>query len=257
MNTSNLPSLLTSIASTAILGLALVVSGCAEATVNTLQSRNAGIKQYNDGEYAEAAGTFRSTIRSNPSDYGSHYFLGACLAKMGQYEQAIEQYKATLVIMSNDLVGREDHAFRLQCLNSLADAAVASKDRDTQSILVAGAPAWESQFLLAKIARAQGDADAAVEAYSQAALLAPKEFAIAKENGLYLLQLSQKDKARVELRRAYALNSKDEQVASALRQVGVVPGPSLKNEDDLAKPIVPVGPIPEVDLVVPASGKPQ
>lgn len=253
VNISTFRKLATIVGSAGILSLALAIAGCGDVMVNTVQTRNSGIKQYNDGQYAEAAGTFRTTIRSNPGDYGSHYFLGACLAKLGQYEQAIEQYKTTLVIMSHDLVGRDDKAFRLQCLNSLADAAVASKDRDMQTILVPGAPSYESQFLMAKIDRGQGDADAALEAYGQASLEAPTDFAIAKEYGLYLLQLSQNDKARSELRRAYALNSKDEQVASALRRVGVVPGPSLKDERDLVKPVVPVGPIPEVELAVPAS----
>jgi hypothetical protein len=43
----------------------------------------------------------------------------------------------------------------------------------------------------------------------------------------------------------------------ALRRVGVVPGPSLKNENDMAKPVIPVGPIPEMELqlVFPASDK--
>jgi Flp pilus assembly protein TadD len=233
--------------------MALAVGGCADVTVNTIAARNTAIAQYNNGQYAEAAGTCRTTLRQSPEDYGSHYFLGASLAKLGQYEQAIEQYKTTLVIMSNDLVGKDDRRFRLQCLNSLADAMVKSKDQDVQSALVPGAPPAESQFLMAKIDRGLGDADAAIEAYSQASLMAPNDFEIAKEGGLYLLQLSQESRARSELRRAYALNSKDEQVASALRRLGVVPGPSLKDEKDIARPIIPVGPIPQVELVIPAS----
>ena len=49
------------------------------------------------------------------------------------------------------------------------------------------------------------------------------------------------------LRRAYAINPNDEQVAAALRRIGVVPGPSLKDRNALATPPVPLGPIPEVD----------
>ncbi len=235
-----------------VLGLALT-AGCADMMVNTRVARNTGIQQYQDGQYAEAAATFRNTLRANPADYGCHYFLGASLAKLGSYEQAIEQYKTTLEIMNVDLVGRDDYVFRMQALNSLADAVVASKDHDLQSITLKGSPPYENQFLLAKIDRGSGDADAALDAYAQAALLAPKDFDIAKEYGLYLLQLSQNQRATTELRRAYALNSKDTQVAAALRRVGVVPGPSLKDQNDLTKPVVPVGPIPEVELAVPAA----
>ena len=65
---------------------------------------------------------------------------------------------------------------------------------------------------------------------------------------LYLEQLGQTKRADGELRRAYTLNSKDEEVAAALRRLGVVPGPSLKGEDGLEKPVLPLGPLPEVDL---------
>jgi Flp pilus assembly protein TadD len=236
-------------------GTALALTGCGDVLVNTVASRNSGISQYNAGQYAEAAGTFRTTLRSNPADYGSVCFLGACMAKMGSYEQAIEKYKATLVMMSNSMVGRDDRPFRLQCLEWLADAFVASKDRDPQTALVAGAPASENQFLLAKINRGWGDADAALEAYAQASLLAPKDFEVAREYGLYLARLGQTEKARTELRRAYALNTNDAQVAMGLRTVGIIPGPSLKNEKDMVKPIIPVGPIPEMQIVFPASDR--
>lgn len=248
-------SLLRTIAVTLMGGAFISVAGCSDALVNTRESRNQGIQQYRDGEYAEAAGTFRNTIRSNPADYGSHYFLGACMAKLGSYEQAIEQYKTCVELMNDSMVGRDDKVFRMQALQSLAEAVVGAKDRDYQSILIKTSPPFENQLLLAKINRGMGDADAALENYSQAALLAPKEFEIHKEYGLYLLQLSQEEKARAELRHAYALNNKDAQVASGLRQVGVVPGPSLKEENDLARPIIPVGPIPEVQITIPASDR--
>ena len=251
--TSSIFTRLRIIASTSLLGTALALTGCSDMMLNTKVSRDTGIKQYTDGQYSEAAGTFRTNLRANPADYGSCYFLGACLAKMGSYEQAIAQYKATLAMMNTTLIGREDRRFRLQCLNSLAEAFVASKDRNVESVMVADAPPAERQFLLAKIYRGWGDADAALEAYSQATLMAPNDFEVAKEYGLYLAQLSQDDKARVELRHAYSLNTTDPQVEVALRRVGVVPGPSLKNEHDMVRPIIPVGPIPEVDLVLPAS----
>lgn len=244
-------------ASTGLLGVAMLLCGCGEMMVNTVVARNNGIKQYTDGQYAAAAGTFRANLRANPTDYGSTYFLGACLAKMGSYELAIAKYKATLVMMDTTLIGRDDRRFRVQCLNSLAEAFVASGDHNVQNVMVANISPSDRQFLLAKISRGQGDADAAVEAYSQAALLAPTDFDVAKDFGLYLAQLSQTERARVELRRAFALKPDDDHVALALRRVGVVPGPSLKNDKDMVKPIIPVGPIPEMELqlVFPASDK--
>ena len=77
--------------------------------------------------------------------------------------EAGEVERADVVEPRQDLVGRDDHVFRMQCLSSLAYAAVASKDHDIQSMTVEGQPQWESQFLLAKINRGEGDVDAALE----------------------------------------------------------------------------------------------
>lgn len=243
--------------STLAVGFGLFIVGCGDVMMNSLTTRNEGIKQYNEGQYAEASSTFRTLVRYNPADYGSVYFLGACMAKMGSYEQAIEKYRTTLVLMDHDIKGQDDRPFRRQCINSLADAIVKSKDRDIQSAVEPNMTPAEKQFLMAKINRGLGDADAALESYAQASLLAPKDFDISKEYGLYLLQLSQNDKARNELRRAYAMNDKDAQVASSLRRLGVVPGPGLKREEDLQRPVIPVGPIPEVQVqvVIPASDR--
>jgi tetratricopeptide (TPR) repeat protein len=254
VNTSILRRFFRITSATGFLGLALTTVGCADMMADTRASRASGIKLYNDGQYADAAGAFRNTIRVAPFDYGSHYWLGASLEHLGSYEQAISEYKTTLSIMSQSLEGKEDKQFRLKAVDSLASAIVKDQQgRDAEIAAIAKAPASaENQFVLAKIGRRSGDADAALEAYSRASLMAPKDFPIAKEFGIYLDQLGQTDRARKELRRAYALNSHDEEVAAALRHVGVIPGPSLKDESDMAQPLVPVGPIPELQL-----GQPQ
>jgi Tfp pilus assembly protein PilF len=223
--------------------------GCAQLTTNTRADRDRGIKLYNDGQYADAAGAFRETIRHTPADLQSHLYLAQSLDHMGAYEQAVEQYRTTLKIMENSLEGRDDRPLRLKTLNQLADAIAKTQDHDSQaSILLHDARSAEDQFLLAKVERRLGDADAAIEAYRQATLLAPKDAEIRKEYGAYLGQLGQTDQARVELKKSYALNPSDQETAAALRRVGVVPGPSLKDESDMARPIIPVGPLPELQL---------
>ena len=79
-------------------------------------------------------------------------------------------------------------------------------------------------------------------------LIDPRNFTIVKEFGLYLQQLGQIDLARAVLRRANGLNQQDNDVAVALRDCGGVPGPANKDEADLAKPIIPEGPIPPIDV---------
>jgi tetratricopeptide (TPR) repeat protein len=101
-------------------------------------------------------------------------------------------------------------------------------------------------YMLAKIHRFRGDPDSAVDAYNRAALKDPKDYSLIKEYGLYLEQIGQAQKAEYQLRKAYAMKNTDEEVAAALRRVGVIPGPAIKDEKDLVGPPVPKGPIPPV-----------
>jgi hypothetical protein len=90
--------------------------------------------------------------------------------------------------------------------------------------------------------------DMALDYYNRSTIDDPKNFDYAKEYALYCEQLQQKDRAQAALKHAYTLNSKDKEVADALRRLGIVPGLSLLDKNDLAKPLLPKGPIPELDL---------
>ena len=216
------------------------------------QSREKGITQYNAGDYADAAGAFNNAVRQDPRDYQSHYYLGRTFEAMGSYQQAIESYRTSLAVMSNSLTGRENQTFRLKVLDGLASAIAKGEDRmaQTASLQQKASPTAEDEFVLAKVLRIHGDADSAIAAYAQAASLDPKNLPIAREYGLYLDQLHLEAKARPELVHAYQLNDKinrvdDPQINAALRRAEVVPGPALLAEKDLARPAVPLGPLPE------------
>jgi tetratricopeptide (TPR) repeat protein len=111
----------------------------------------------------------------------------------------------------------------------------------------AGKASVEDQWMLAKVYRYTGDADAAIDAYNKAVLIAPTNFTITKEAGLYEQNLGQNDRATFALKKAYASNPNDEQVNDGLRRLGVVLGPSIKDERYLAQPALPRGPLPEWD----------
>jgi tetratricopeptide (TPR) repeat protein len=232
-----------------LLGAVLAVGGCSDVITYSKESRAKGLDLYDQGAYADAAGAFRNAIRQNPADYRSHYYLGACYAQDKNYHEAIQQYQTCLAIMPSSLEGASDRPFRMKTLDGLAAAFAATGDRPVESPeAAAGADSSEQFFLLAKVNRNLGDADAALEAYHQAQLLNPDDFYVIKEYGLYLLKLNQVQQADPELRHAYTLNDKDDEVNAALRQIGVVPGPGLKPEADMQQPIIPEGPIPSVDL---------
>lgn len=239
----------------AIFATAVVVaaSGCQQEIISSApQARSQGIRQYEDGTFADAAGSFRNAIRSDPRDYRSQFYLGQSYEQLKQYQQAVQAYKASLDAQPRTLAGKEDKAQRLATIEALAQCISKSDNRDSETNLIekAARETNKSQdwLLLAKVHQDRGDADSAIDAYNKAALSDAEDFTAAKEFGLYLEQVGQKQRAQQQLRKAYTLNSKDEKVNDALRRLNVVPGPGLKDENALVKPTIPSGPLPEVDL---------
>jgi len=57
-------------------GVIGLVGGCADTITTTRDSQNRGLALYSDGNYADAAGAFRNTVRANPKDYQSLFYLG-------------------------------------------------------------------------------------------------------------------------------------------------------------------------------------
>lgn len=233
----------------ALSALLLVPVGCADTIASSKPSRSAGLKLYTEGSYVDAAGAFRNAVRQDPRDYKSHYYLGASYDALKSYHQAIQSYRAALDVMNVTFKGRGDEEFRTRILDGLANSLAKGGDRTTVTEALGGTKVTQAEvkFTEAKVARILGDADTALIDYKQAMLLDPQDFYIAKEYGLYLQSLGQAPQANIVLRRAYAINSRDKQVNAALAQLGVVTGPSLKDRDDLVKPPVPEGPLPEVD----------
>jgi Tfp pilus assembly protein PilF len=234
---------------TATLGVAVVVLvGCASALSSPKESRDRGMKLYQQQNYVDAAGAFRNAVQQNPRDFKSFYYMGACYDAMKMDHQAIQSYQSGLDVMKVTLAGREDQAMRVMMIDALARSIARGNDRTFQTALEARTQTAETKYLQAKIHQNLGDADSALESYQQAILLDKNDFAIIKDYGLYLEQLGQAENATRILRRAYAMNTKDEQVVAALRRIGVVPGPSLKEQEQLVKPPVPKGPLPQIDV---------
>ncbi len=229
-----------------------MVAGCGDAISHTIPTKQEGLAHYQRGEYTDAAGAFQSVVRSEPRDYESRYYLAESNARMGNYQRAIQAYRATLDAMDLTYEGKRDHAFRAKVLDSFAKTIAQSDQRHVElENLEAEASAKASAelyLILAKSYRYAGDHDTALTRYNQATSLASNNAAYQKEHGLYLEQIGMVEQALPHLRRANALDPEDIEVADALRRHGIVPGPSLKERDELAKPLMPTGPLPDVDL---------
>ena len=236
----------------AALAGALLVGCQQEIISHNPQSRAQGVKAFEEGSYADAAGSFRNAIRSDPRDYRSQFYLAQCYENMKQYQQAIQAYKASIDAQQLSLAGKEDQTQRLRTTEALAACISKCDNRDAELNAVEEKARSNNQaadwLLLGKIYQDRGDADSALDSYNRAFLISPKDFIAAKQYGLYLEQVGQKQKAAYTLRKAYTLNQTDEQVNEALRRLNIVPGPGLKEESQLVHPPIPEGPLPEVDL---------
>jgi tetratricopeptide (TPR) repeat protein len=239
----------------AAVALTFSLAGCTDIITYAQKNRDAGIEAYDQADYPKAAGAFRAALRQDPRDYMSHYYLGLSSLQLQNYQQAIVAFRSSLETQNVTLAGKEDNATRLKSLDGLAQAIVKADDSDNQLNKVEqaargaqGPAAAQEYFVIAKIHRYHMLPDMALDYYNRASLNDPKNFDYAKEFGLYSEQLQQNAKATEALRRAYAINTSDKEVTAALQRLGIVPGPSLRDKDDLAKPLLPRGPIPELNI---------
>ncbi|HMB94416.1 MAG TPA: tetratricopeptide repeat protein, partial [Tepidisphaeraceae bacterium] len=69
------------------------LAGCADVVTYSYDAQHQGMKLYEQGDYANAAGAFRNSTRQMPTNYESQYYLGACYDQLGQYQQAIAAFK--------------------------------------------------------------------------------------------------------------------------------------------------------------------
>jgi tetratricopeptide (TPR) repeat protein len=241
-----------SLLASAIVGIAcLGLAGCADMVTYSKDSRREGVELYNRGAYADSAGAFRNAVRQNPRDYRSYYYLGASNEQLGQFQQAIAAYKTSYSVITTTMEGKQDTAFRVRVMNGLASAIAKSDTREVELNALEQRARTRSipddWYTLGRIYAIRGDADGAIEALTRAATIDPNNYHFARDAGLYLEQVGQTAQAVPLLRRAYGLSGgEDQQVAAALRRMGVIPGPSLKDESQLADPIVPKGPIPSI-----------
>jgi tetratricopeptide (TPR) repeat protein len=239
-----------------IVGLAVasLFAGCAELITYSKKSETEGDKLMAAGKVEEAAGAYRNATQQNPTAYESFYKLGGAYDQLGREQQALQSYRAAVDVAPKTNMA-EDLAFREKAVNGLATCIAKSASRDaemnasTEKATKSGkAVDW---YVVARTYVAAGDADNAIDAYDRAMLASSsQDQPIAKSFGLYLAQVGQNKRAEATLTKAYQLKPEDAEVSAALRKIGVVPGPSLLNAEQMHQPMIPKGPIPELELNV-------
>jgi len=197
------------------------IIGCADTITFSQDAEREGMKLYNQHKYADAAGAFRNAVRQNPRHYVAEYYLGASLDELGEYQEALQAYKAALDVMSTSLEGKLDAPFREKIIDALAYdiSRSANSDKEIQ-LLKTRAEAQKSSeayLVLARVYRNMGDPDSAIKAYELGTNIDPNNFYLQKEYGLYLSHLGLRQKAMEPLKKAHDINSQDDQVNNALK----------------------------------------
>lgn len=234
----------------------LFVGGCTtdmQVLTSERKTRIEGARLYNRGDYENATGTFRNAIKQDPRDFRSQYYLGLSYERQGNYQQAVQCYKASMQIMRESLAGRDAIEFRQVVMNSLAAALCKHDDnaleqnllqKQAKDVKVDDKLRAESYFLLAKVQRYRRDADSALTSYFKASEIDAGDFYLQKEAGLYMLQLGQKRQAEAPLQRASKINSRDAEVNAALQQLNLpLPLAAIRNENGI-KPLHNPVPLP-------------
>jgi tetratricopeptide (TPR) repeat protein len=239
-------------------GSLCIVTGCGTDMLTYAQdAKREGIGQYNDGNYADAIGSFRNAVRQDPTDAEAEYWLGLSYEQTQNYHEAINAYKTALAVMpewgsAHFNRGLHDKAFD-RLARVIAQDDPANVEVDMISTEAQSSKSDIDYWLLGRIFRYRGDADTAMDDYHRSIQINPDNFIVQKELGLYLEQLGQMQEASAVLRDAYRLNQYDDEVNQALRNIGMTPGPDLYQQNQ-AKTVPPSSPdvFPGVTPVAPA-----
>ena len=213
------------------------------------------------GRTEEAAGAFKNATQQNPRNVKAYYGLGQCYQQLGREQQALDAFKTALSVQpkvdpaSHSPQAVAQVAFRDKLVDALAGCIAKAQSKDaelsavTQKATASNDPLdW---YVVARTNAMLGDADAAIDAYGKAlATSNNNDRAIVKSDALYLAQVGQKPQAEEMLKKAYQMTPDDAEVNAALRQLGIVPGPSLLEPGQLHQPALPKGPLPELEINV-------
>jgi tetratricopeptide (TPR) repeat protein len=230
----------------AALGGAMVMSlvGCGDMLTWAAEAKRQGIEQYNDGRYAEAAGSFRNAARQDPIDPETEYWLGLSYEQTHSYHEAIVAYKTALRLQPDPSSVRFDHQMHDNAFDRLARVIAQTDSSSTETDLIvktaSDSRSSDDYRLIGRIFRYRGDADTALDNYRRAVQLNPDNYVAQKELGLYLELLVQNQEAGQVLRDAYRLNQQDQDIDTALRRIGMVPGPGLLAQGQLTRSAIPV-----------------
>ncbi|MEM1012818.1 MAG: tetratricopeptide repeat protein [Planctomycetota bacterium] len=240
-------------AAAGVAAAALLAGGCTSAITFSTTERSMGRIALNEGDYETAAEIFSEHVANNPRDYKAHTHLGQTRLAAGNNKAALASFRTALDTRVMTARGRADKPYRELIIDEYA-RTLALIDADgtmTATLDSQSSGDVEKKLIVAKAFANAGQPDSAIAAFQSARRLDKRDLFVAKSFGLYLESIRQDIAAEEMLTQAYRIEPSDNEVAAGLVRLGIVPGPAILSRNELAKPKVPLGPLPQVRMATP------
>lgn len=186
--------------------------------------RERGIEAFQIGQFGRAAQRFRDAAKTEPSHWASHYYLGMIHLKRDRPLDAQLALELALSLRPAD-------PKTPQILDALAEAHYVQSDHAGLHGLLSKACedfGTSHDFLRqGKYLALLGDADNAHIAFQKAVRFASSEVAPYLAMADFYVSIGANDKATTALCRALDIEPDNQLVHQGLRQLGVVPGPTI------------------------------
>jgi len=174
-----------------VAGLALPLAAADEVDLGQLFSQ--AMERYQAGDLEGAAVLYEKIVHEAPDASRVRSNLGAVYARLGRYDEAIQQYREALASEDNPAI-RQNLAIALQKAGRMPEAAV-----EAARVVRATPGNRNAILLLAGCRTAMGEFEKTVELLGPLAKRAPGDKAIAHLLGTALLGLGRTDEAEAAL----------------------------------------------------------
>lgn len=201
------------------------LAGCFNPPVERHKSR----KAIAAGDYNQAEHRLGAVLDHDPADWEAHYLLGKVYLARGLAVEAQSELEQALAVRDRS---EEDTP---KILDAIAQSLSMQKDyQQLYAFLdqqISRYEGWEDYTRKARFLALASDIDGAALAYRQAAYFSRNEdAAIYVEIADFYKGLGDNDRALQSLKWAYFIDDELPGIARRFRSLGVVPGPTLKEE---------------------------
>ncbi|MFN3167285.1 MAG: tetratricopeptide repeat protein [Phycisphaeraceae bacterium] len=203
----------------------LLTAGCYNPPVEKLHARRA----MQAGDYTTATIKLQGVVDHDPSDWEAHYLLGKAYLGQGKPIQAQSELEQAFAVKDRSASQTP------KILDALAESLhMQQKYDELYGFLDAQIDryqGWEDYARKARFLAKANDIDGAALAYRQAAYFSRNDTEdIYIEIADFYHQRGDYDKELQALKWAYYINDENEALPNRFRQIGYVPGPTMKEQ---------------------------